>query len=103
MSKREILKTENVLVRVMELEKKSSTDWHFHSQVGDFFVCLKGIIQVETKDPDRVFLLNPGQQAEVTPLKVHRVINISDDIAEYLLVQGVGAYDFRKEGSQGGR
>lgn len=94
MTKREIIKTDNVFVRIMELEKGASTDWHFHSEVLDFFVCMKGAVQVETKGPDRVVPLQPGQQAEVTPMKLHRVVNISDDKAEYLLVQGIGTYDF---------
>jgi quercetin dioxygenase-like cupin family protein len=97
MSNREIIKTENVLVRIMELEKNTSTDWHFHSEVTDFFVCLKGTIQVETRDPEERISLYPGQQAQVNPRKVHRVVNIYHDSAEYLLVQGVGSYDFCKE------
>jgi quercetin dioxygenase-like cupin family protein len=97
MAKREIIKTENVLVRIMELEKGASTDWHFHSEVLDFFVCLKGAIQVETKGPDMVIPLQPGQQTEVTPMKLHRVTNIFADKAEYLLVQGIGSYDFLLE------
>lgn len=97
MSNSEIIKTENVLVRVMELEKHAATDWHFHTEVADFIVCLRGVIQVETKNPDGSTPLHPGQRAEVSPMKVHRVINVCDDKAEYLLVQGVGSYDFRKE------
>jgi quercetin dioxygenase-like cupin family protein len=97
MRKREIIKTENVLVRIMKLEKDASTEWHFHTQVFDFFVCLKGAIQVETKNPDKKTSLQPGQQAEVSPMKVHRVMNIYDGKSEYLLVQGVGSYDFCKE------
>src|ERR1039457_4036115 len=94
MPNREIIKTENVRVRIMELEKGTATEWHFHSEVLDFFVCLKGAVQVETQAPDVLIPLFPGQQAEVTPLKLHRVINISDDKAEYLLIQGIGPYDF---------
>lgn len=96
MSSREIIKTENVLVRTMELEKDGSTEWHYHTEVADVFVCLQGAIRVETGDPDRKTLLIPGQQAEVDPKQVHRVINVSDEKAEYLLIQGVGTYDFVK-------
>jgi quercetin dioxygenase-like cupin family protein len=94
MSNREIIKTENVLVRIMELEKDASAKWHFHSEVTDFFVCLKGAIQVQTKNPDESTSLQPGQQAQVAPRKVHRVVNIYADKTEYLLIQGVGSYDF---------
>jgi quercetin dioxygenase-like cupin family protein len=97
MGNREIIKTENVLVRVMELEKDAATVWHHHTEVVDFFVCLKGTIQIETRCPDEQTLLHPGQQAEVSSGNVHRVVNMHADRAEYLLVQGVGAYDFYPE------
>lgn len=97
MAKREIIKTDNVQVRIMELEKGAATDWHFHTEVLDFFVCLKGAVQVETKGPDWTVALQPGQQTEVTPMKLHRVVNVSDDKSEYLLVQGIGTYDFYLE------
>lgn len=92
----EIIKTKDVLVRTMELDVNSSTDWHYHTEVGDLFVCLNGIVQVETKNPDIVVILNPGQRVEVKPTQIHRVLNIDKGKSEYLLVQGVGAYDFIK-------
>lgn len=97
MTKREVIKTENVFVRIMELEKGAATDWHFHTEVLDFFVCLKGALLVETKGHEKVVTLQPGQHAEVTPMKLHRVSNAGDDKAEYLLVQGIGTYDFYLE------
>jgi hypothetical protein len=47
-------------------------------------------------NPDERLILQPGQTTEVMPLQVHRVVNICYDKSEYLLVQGVGAYDFVK-------
>jgi quercetin dioxygenase-like cupin family protein len=96
MSNDPIIKTDNVLVRIMLLGKDSSTDWHYHSRVGDFFVCLIGKIKLETKNPDEVIILLPGQRAEVKPQQVHRVVNIHEEQSEYLLAQGVGEYDFIK-------
>ena len=93
---REIVRTDNVLVREMALEKDASTERHHHSEVSDYFACLTGIVRVETRNPAVVFSLHPGETAEVTPPHVHRVINIHDDRAVYLLVQGVGKYDFIK-------
>jgi hypothetical protein len=37
---REIVETDNVLVREMVLEKDASAEWHHHSEVSDYFVCL---------------------------------------------------------------
>lgn len=96
MNRREIIITADVSVRIMELEIDAATDWHFHTEVKDFFVCLTGAVAVETRDPSTATTLHPGQQAEVGPGAVHRVVNISADRSEYLLVQGVGTYDFCK-------
>jgi quercetin dioxygenase-like cupin family protein len=96
MSNQEIIKTDNVSVRIMELAKGASTEWHYHTNATDFFVCLSGLVKVETKNPVEVVVLHPGQRAEINPPKIHRVINTHNDKSEYLLVQCIGPYDFIK-------
>jgi quercetin dioxygenase-like cupin family protein len=94
MGNREILKTEDVLVRIMELDKDSGTDWHYHTQVADIFVCMVGMVQVETRDPKRKIPLLPGEHTQVVPRQIHRVVNLGEGSSEYLLIQGIGSYDF---------
>ena len=94
MSNREILRTDTVSVRIMELERGTATEWHYHTEVNDFFVCLEGVVLIETREPERSVALFPGQQAEVSPLAVHRVLNNPVVNSRYLLIQGVGRYDF---------
>ena len=96
MSNQDIIRTENVLVREMELENGATTEWHYHTAVNDYFVCLTGVVRVESKSPDEVIVLYPGRHLEIKPPQVHRVINVHTDKSEYMLVQGVGAYDFKK-------
>jgi len=96
MNQCEIIKTGDVSVRIMELAKDAATDWHYHTEVKDFFVCLTGMVAVETRNPEGRTTLGPGQRAEIDTGIVHRVVKISAEKAEYLLVQGVGTYDFRK-------
>ncbi|GFE56485.1 cupin domain-containing protein [Geobacter sp. AOG1] len=97
MGNEDIIRTDNVLVREMELSDGAATEWHFHSQVSDYFVCLEGKVRVETKNLDGALVLEPGQRFLVPPGRVHRVINVAGRISKYLLVQGVGRYDFCKE------
>jgi quercetin dioxygenase-like cupin family protein len=101
MSNHDVLRTDNVLVRVMSLEQDTSTEWHHHTEVTDYFVCLSGVIKVETRDPDEHVVLLPGQRTEAKPLQVHRVSNLYQDTSEYLLLQGVGRYDFIVAGDNG--
>jgi quercetin dioxygenase-like cupin family protein len=96
MNSLQILKTDDVLVRIMQMDKGSATDWHYHTQVADFFVCLSGAVQVETRDPEAKTRLLPGEHTRASTGQVHRVVNVDPDKSEYLLVQGVGAYDFQR-------
>jgi len=97
MAFQQIMGTHDMRVRIMELEPGAATEWHHHTAVSDFFVCLTGAIRIEARDPEQVLLLTPGARAEVAPPRVHRVVNLQDETTEYLLVQGVGGYDFIKE------
>ena len=97
MSTKELIKTEDVLVRIMELAKGAATEWHHHTEVRDIFVCLNGVVRVEARNPEEEIILHPGQRAEIAPPRIHRVTNTHHDRSEYLLIQGVGAYDFIKE------
>ena len=92
---RTILETAEVKVRDMFLASGAEVPWHYHSEVADTMVCLQGQIQVELKNPQQRWLLNPGNSCEVVVGRLHRVIATSSDDARYLLVQGVGRYDFQ--------
>ncbi|MCC6917254.1 cupin domain-containing protein [Nitrosomonas sp.] len=89
-----ILKTNNVSVRVLSLAPKEVAPWHFHQNVVDNMFCLSGSILIDLQNPSESLLLEPGHRCEVKPGRVHRVSNPQEKEAKYLLVQGVGEYDF---------
>jgi quercetin dioxygenase-like cupin family protein len=91
-----ILETDDVRVRVLALEEGQATAWHFHSLVTDRMLCLEGAISVEFRDPAAAVALDPGGRCEVRAGRVHRVVNLASTTARYLLVQGVGRYDFNE-------
>ena len=91
-----IVRTADVSVRVMRLQPGSATDWHHHSAVDDFFVGLKGTIRVEMRGKTAV-TLSPGETTRIPVGLIHRVCNSGEGEAEYLLVQGIGPYDFIRE------
>ena len=57
-------------------------------------LCLEGQIAIEYQGPQDSVELYPGGRCEVTVERIHRVVNLIDATAKYLLVQGVGRYDF---------
>ncbi len=89
-----ILKTADALVRILILEGGQATSWHFHTEVTDRMFCLEGQIAIEQQGPQERVVLRPGGRCEVTVERVHRVVNLGAEAAKYLLVQGVGRYDF---------
>ena len=89
-----ILETDDVRVRILVLDAGEATAWHFHTQVTDRMLCLQGRIAVEFRNPPERIELNPGGRCEVAVERVHKVVNLSTETAKYLLVQGVGRYDF---------
>jgi len=90
-----LIQTDTIRVRVMELLPGEATSWHFHSEVTDHMVGLTGVIVVHLKQPTALFKLQPGQRCAIEVGRVHKVINDStNDLASYLLIQGIGRYDF---------
>ncbi len=89
-----LIKTDNVSVRILELGEGEKLPWHHHSEVTDYVFALNGEIEVQLRSPEEKVALAPGQRYEVKSGRVHRVVNPCKRRTKYLLVQGVGKYDF---------
>ena len=93
-----IAETDNLRVRIMALAARELTDWHYHTQVTDVIFCLTGEILIRQRNPDVAIRLRPGERCQVKAGRVHQLENIVADEATYLLVQGIGKYDFNDVG-----
>lgn len=91
-----LVKTDNVSVRILELEAGEALPWHHHTEVTDYVFGLDGEIEVQLRSPDAKVTLAPGQRCEVPTGRVHRVVNICRRKTKYLLIQGIGKYDFNR-------
>ena len=92
-----IIQTENVKVRIMELEPGEVTPWHHHTEITDTMFGLTGEILVMMKNPEERQVLTPGCRCTVATGRIHQVTNnLRSENSSYLLVQGVGTYDFIK-------
>lgn len=94
-----LIQTDNVSVRILELEEGEALPWHYHSEVTDYVFALDGKIEVQFRSPDETVALTPGNRCEVSTGRIHRVVNMCKRRTKYLLIQGVGKYDFNKAGS----
>jgi quercetin dioxygenase-like cupin family protein len=81
-------------VSVLTLDKGQCVPWHYHSDIADSFVCLEGPMVVETRAPRHAYRLEPEQRCTVPPKTAHYVHGEADGRCKFLIVQGVGVYDF---------
>ncbi|MCL4530712.1 MAG: cupin domain-containing protein [Chloroflexi bacterium] len=95
-----LAKTDNLRVRIMALEPREVAGWHYHTQVADNIFCLTGTILIRLQNPDEEVRLSPGQRCQIKIGRVHQLENLESEDATYLLVQGIGVYDFNVVGKK---
>jgi mannose-6-phosphate isomerase-like protein (cupin superfamily) len=81
-------------VSILTLGAGECVPWHSHSEVTDDFVCMEGPMVVETRAPRHHYELRPGQRCTVPPKTAHYVHGVNSKPCKFLIVQGVGHYDF---------
>jgi quercetin dioxygenase-like cupin family protein len=78
----------------LQISPTQQVPWHYHNSVQDTFYVLAGAIQIYMQDPKEAVRLSPGETYTVRPKRPHLVTNAGDTSAVFLVLQGVGEYDF---------
>lgn len=78
----------------LQISPTQKVPWHYHSNVQDTFYVLEGEIRIFLRDPKEEVRLRPGETYSVKPRRPHLVVNGGDRSATFLVLQGVGEYDF---------
>ena len=86
----------------LQISPTQQVPWHFHSNVQDTFYVLAGTIRIFMQDPKEEVRLSPGETYTVRPKRAHLVTNAGDSSATFLVLQGVGEYDFVPMTRRGG-
>jgi len=69
--------------------------WHCHTNVQDTFFVIEGRVRVTLHEPDDQIDLAAGEsRGPVHPGRPHRVTNPGDEVATFLVLQGIGDFDF---------
>ena len=80
-------------VSVLTLSPGQEVPWHYHPRVTDSFFCLSGSVSIEHGVGGRAEL-EPGESYQVPARTPHRVRGAEGVACRFLIVQGIGAYDF---------
>jgi quercetin dioxygenase-like cupin family protein len=86
----------DVRVRLFTLAPGDIIPWHYHSQCSDQYFVLEGTLTVETRHPEAQRALEAGAGHRLEPGTPHRIRNRSEHDCRFLLVQGVGVFDWVK-------
>lgn len=82
--------------RITELQISATqkVPWHYHNHVQDTFYVLQGRLRLFLREPKEDISLGPGETYSVRPGRPHLVTNGGDTSAVFLVLQGVGEYDY---------
>jgi mannose-6-phosphate isomerase-like protein (cupin superfamily) len=82
--------------RIAELQMSptQTVPWHYHNNVQDTFYVVSGTIRIFARDPVEEVSLTPGQTFTVSPGRPHMVSNAGNTSAVFVVLQGMGEYDF---------
>ena len=78
----------------LRISPTQKVPWHYHSNVQDTFYVLEGRLRLFLREPKEEIRLGPGETYSVPPRRPHLVTNGGDAAATFLVLQGIGEYDF---------
>jgi quercetin dioxygenase-like cupin family protein len=78
----------------IQISPAQKVPWHYHNTVQDTFYVLQGNLRLFLRDPKEEVRLGPGDTYSVKPRRPHLVANGGEGSATFLVLQGIGEYDF---------
>ena len=81
-------------INELQISPTQSVPWHCHSNVRDTFYVLEGRLRIFLREPEEEVELDPGDVFVVAPGRPHLVTNGGEASATFLVLQGIGEYDY---------
>ena len=78
----------------LQISPTQKVPWHFHNHVDDTFYVVEGDIRLFLQSPDEDVRLAPGASFCVKAGRPHLVVNDGNTSATFLILQGIGEYDY---------
>ena len=81
-------------VAELQLSPAQKVPWHFHNHLSDTFFVVEGTMRLFLQEPKEEVILNPGDSFVAAPKRPHLVANGGSSSLTFLIMQGVGEYDY---------
>ena len=78
----------------LQISPTQKVPWHYHNNIQDTFYVLSGNLRIFLREPKEEVRLGPGGTCTVKARRPHLVTNGGDSSATFLVLQGIGEYDF---------
>ena len=78
----------------LQLSPTQKVPWHYHTTVSDTFYVLEGEMRLFLQQPKQEVRLKPGETFVAAPGRPHLVTNAGQTSLTFLVLQGIGAYDY---------
>ena len=78
----------------LQISPAQTVPWHCHSQITDTFYVIAGRVRLSLREPDEEVQLGPADVYAVRPGRPHFVANCGEGSATFLVLQGIGEYDY---------
>ncbi len=90
-----VVKGSDVQARVFTLAPGEANPWHYHRETTDLYFVLEGLLSISTRGRDATTRnLSAGSSDKVEPGTSHLIANAGETDCRFLLIQGVGRYDW---------
>ena len=81
-------------INELQIAKTQTVPWHCHSHIQDTFYVLCGQLRIFLREPKEEVYLRAGETYSVAPRRPHLVTNGGETSATFLVLQGIGEYDY---------
>ena len=81
-------------INELKISATQKVPWHYHNHVSDTFYVVEGEIRIFMQQPKEEVRLAAGQTYTVPARRPHLVANGGRASATFLVLQGMGEYDF---------
>jgi quercetin dioxygenase-like cupin family protein len=81
-------------INELQISPTQKVPWHYHSNIQDTFYVIQGELRIFLREPKEEVRLGPGKTYSVRPRRPHLVTNGGNASATFLVLQGIGEYDY---------
>ena len=78
----------------LQISPTQKVPWHLHNKIDDTFYVIAGRVRLFLRGPEENVRLAPGDTYCVKAGRPHLVTNDGDTSATFLVLQGIGEYDY---------